>query len=111
MRHADQWLNDIHTMPVHISVAKTAERLGIAHVTVHRWQVHLPSVQETGRTTSVVRSYRAFYLPSITSRVRFPPRVKVEHKARYKRPAHPTRHPALAGKNASLAATVPIGAR
>lgn len=45
MRKPNLWLAYTQTMPTHLSVAKTAERLGVAHVTAHRWRLRLLSVQ------------------------------------------------------------------
>ena len=53
MRQPDQWLNYAQTMPTHLSVAKTAERLCVAHVTAHRWRLRLLSVQTVQEATTL----------------------------------------------------------
>jgi transposase-like protein len=67
MRQPDQWLNYVQTMPTHLSVAKTAEKLGVAHVTAHRWRVRLLSVQavqEAATLKGVVEADETFFRSS-----------------------------------------------
>ena len=67
MHKPDQWMAYAGTMPVHLSVAKTAERLGVSHVTAHRWRQRLLSVQqvqEAPKLTGVVEADETFFRTS-----------------------------------------------
>jgi transposase-like protein len=67
MRQPDQWLNYVQAMPTHLSVAKTAEKLGVAHVMAHRWRVRLLSVQavqEAATLKGVVEPDETFFRTS-----------------------------------------------
>ena len=67
MRQPDQWMNYLQTMPARLSVAETAKKLGVAHVTAHRWRVRLLSVQavqEAATLKGVVEADETFFRSS-----------------------------------------------
>ena len=67
MRKPDLWTAYAQTMPVHLSVKKTAAKLGVSHVTAHRWRVRLLSVQtvqESATLKGVVEADETFFLRS-----------------------------------------------
>ena len=67
MRKPDLWMAYAQTMPVHLSVKKTAAQLGVSHVTAHRWRVRLLSaqtVQESATLKGVVEADETFFRTS-----------------------------------------------
>jgi transposase-like protein len=54
MHKPDEWMAYAQTMPRHLSVAKTAVKLGVSHVTAHRWRHRLLGVQEVQEAPTLV---------------------------------------------------------
>jgi transposase-like protein len=67
MRKPELWLTYADTMPTHLSVKKTAEKVGVSHVTAHRWRLRLlevQAVQEAKKLTGVIEADETFFRDS-----------------------------------------------